>query len=368
MKVVNYNIEKTNYKVFIKEEIIDILIKDIISLESDRKIMFIYDENISQNIIRDYLEELKTTGCDIYTIPVKGGRDNKNKNFLFKIIDNLSESRFTKKSIIISFGGGVVGDVSGLAASLYMRGLIYFHIPSTMMAILDSCLGGKNAINYKNRVNLIGTYYHPLRIYISNQVIKKIPDREFFSGFEEAIKCGIIDNTKILYLLKKKKDLIFNRDFKTLKILIYLTLKTKINFFLKDIKENNKRLFLNFGHTFAHAIESAGDKFIKNFKINHGEAVAIGMLCEMKYANAKKKLTEEIESLLKIYRLPTNIFLLDKKKLLIFQKEVFRNLFLDKKKDSRYPKYIHIAKIGNPSIRFLDNSNKIDKTLNELIN
>jgi 3-dehydroquinate synthase len=145
-------------------------------------------------------------------------------------------------------------------------------------------------------------------------------------------------------------------------------LKTKINFFLKDIKENNKRLFLNFGHTFAHAIESAGDKFYKNFKINHGEAVAIGMLCEMKYANAKKKLIEEIESLLKIYRLPISIFLLDKKKLLIFQKEVFRNLFLDKKKDSRYPKYIHIAKIGNPSIRFLDNSNKIDKTLNELIN
>lgn len=206
MKEINYTIENTNHKVFIENEIVNLLLRDIINLKSDRKILFIYDENIDTFIVKNYLDELKTTGCKIFTIKVKGGRDHKNKKFLFKIIDILSDKKFTKKSVIISFGGGVIGDVCGLASALYMRGLIYFHIPSTMMAIMDSCLGGKNAINYNNRINLIGTYYHPLRIYISGKVIEKIPEKEFLSGFSEAIKCGLIHNKSILELLKKKKN------------------------------------------------------------------------------------------------------------------------------------------------------------------
>jgi 3-dehydroquinate synthetase len=144
-------------------------------------------------------------------------------------------------------------------------------------------------------------------------------------------------------------------------------LKTKLYFFLKDINENNKRLFLNFGHTFAHAIESAVDKFYKNFKLNHGEAVAIGILSEMKYANVKNSFVKEIEDLFKSYNLPNELHLPNKKNLPIFQKEVFKNLFLDKKKDSRYPKYIHIVKQGKPSIRLLDNSAAIDEIINQLI-
>jgi 3-dehydroquinate synthase len=367
MSVIQYQINRKTHKVFISKEIINILIKDVVSLKSDRKIMFIYDENIDNKIVKNYLDELKTTGCKIFTSKVNGGRDNKNVNFLLKVIDSLSNNKFTKKSILISFGGGVVGDVCGLVASLYMRGLIYFHIPSTMMAILDSCIGGKNAINYKNRINLIGTYYHPLRIYIANSVIAKIPEREFFSGLSEAIKCGIIHNNKILTILKKNKKLIYSRNFSMLEILINLVLKTKLYFFLKDINENNKRLFLNFGHTFAHAIESAVDKFYKNFKLNHGEAVAIGILSEMKYANVKNSFVKEIEDLFKSYNLPNELHLPNKKNLPIFQKEVFKNLFLDKKKDSRYPKYIHIVKQGKPSIRLLDNSAAIDEIINQLI-
>tara|TARA_A100001015_G_C14963749_1_gene702014 strand:- start:15 stop:437 length:423 start_codon:yes stop_codon:yes gene_type:complete len=135
MKEINYTIDNINHKVLINNDIIANILKDILNLKSDRKILFIYDKNINNQLIKNLNEELKTTGCKIFSIKVKGGRENKNTKFLFKIIDILSENQFTKKSIIISFGGGVVGDVCGLISSLYMRGLIYFHVPSTMIYI-----------------------------------------------------------------------------------------------------------------------------------------------------------------------------------------------------------------------------------------
>ncbi len=363
MKEINYTIDNINHKVLINNDIIANILKDILNLKSDRKILFIYDKNINNQLIKNLNEELKTTGCKIFSIKVKGGRENKNTKFLFKIIDILSENQFTKKSIIISFGGGVVGDVCGLISSLYMRGLIYFHVPSTMMAIMDSCLGGKNAINYKNRINLLGTYYHPLRVYISAEVINQIPDKEFFSGFSEAIKCGIIYDNKILKLLKEKENSIIKRKYKDIELLIYMVLKTKLNFFIDDIRENNKRLMLNFGHTFAHAIESTGDLFFKNFDTNHGQAVAVGILCEMMYAKVNNNFIEEIKSLFIKYNLPVVIDLKKKKFLINFQKKVFENLYLDKKKISRYPRYIHIEKQGKPKIGFLKNNNLIEKIL-----
>lgn len=106
------------------------------------------------------------------------------------------EKNLTKKSILISFGGGVLGDVAALAASLYLRGLIYFHIPSTMTAIVDSCIGGKTAINYKNIINSLGNYYHSKNVFIYHNVIKHLPNREFLSGISEVIKCGVIKKIK----------------------------------------------------------------------------------------------------------------------------------------------------------------------------
>ena len=107
-----------------------------------------------------------------FTLPVAGGKQNKDLNLLLNIINILNKNNFTKNSIILSIGGGVVGDVSSFAAALYMRGTFYFHVPSTMTSILDSCIGGKTAINYDNKINLLGTYYHPFRVYISHEILK----------------------------------------------------------------------------------------------------------------------------------------------------------------------------------------------------
>ena len=117
---------------------------------------------------------------------------------LFKIINKLFDKKFTKKSVIISCGGGVIGDVCALASSLYLRGLIHFHIPTTMTAIIDSCIGGKTGINYKGIINSLGTYYHSKRVYISKNILNLIPTREFVAGIPEIIKCGLIHKKSIL--------------------------------------------------------------------------------------------------------------------------------------------------------------------------
>ena len=134
-------------------------------------------------------------------------KKTKNLKTFFKITDRLFKEKFSKNSVLISCGGGVIGDVSGLAASLYLRGLNYYHIPTTMTAIIDSCIGGKNGINFKNIINSIGTYYHPTNVYISKTIINHLPNREYISGIPEIIKCGLIDKSDLLNYIKIKKKL-----------------------------------------------------------------------------------------------------------------------------------------------------------------
>ena len=262
-------------------------------------------------------------------------------------------------------GGGVVGDVASFAAAIYMRGIYYFHIPSTMTSILDSCIGGKTAINYNNKINLLGTYYHPFRVYISHDILKEMPDREFKSGFAEAIKCGVIDDKKILTILDNKFKKIIKKEFNVLKEVCLKVLRTKIRFFINDVREKNKRLCLNFGHTFAHAIEMAST--LKNkYQINHGEAVAIGIVCEMKYANTNPKFVNYIEKILTKYQFPDKVKIqkISKNK---FTDKIFKNLFLDKKRISRFPRYIKINYLLKPEIKEVKNLKKAKQLIEKII-
>lgn len=343
--------------------------KSLENIHSDKNILFMYDDKVDKKIVNEVLDDLKLSGCKIYKMKCNGEKINKNEKFLFQILDLLIQNKFTKRSVIISFGGGVVGDVSALASSLYLRGLYYFNIPSTMTAIVDSSIGGKTAINYKGIINSLGTYFHPRNVFIFENVIKKLPDREFFSGIAEIIKCGLIDNNEILKFLKINKKQIFARDYKYLSKLCNLTLKTKIKFFVNDIFEAKERLYLNFGHTFAHAIEMAIENNLKKDCIRHGEAVGLGMLCEMFYANrGKSKLYNMTKEYLSEYLLPTNI---NMKKIPIdpttLQNNIYKSIFLDKKKVDKYPRYISLKKQGHPGVKEIKDLDFLNDTIVELI-
>ena len=343
-----------------------LIARDLKKNYNDKKIVLIYDKKINKKIIKYLIHDLKISFKKLRLISFQGSKKNKNINQLLKIINFLIENKFTKKSVLISCGGGVIGDICGLASSLYLRGMIHYHIPTTMTAIVDSCIGGKTGINYKGIINSLGNYYHAERVYISKNIIKFIPEREYISGLPEIIKCGLINDRNIINLLKDKKK-ILDRDFKHISKLIQLSLKTKIKFFRKDVEEKNERLKLNFGHTFAHAIEMALDKK-KTEVIRHGEAVAIGLLCEIFYAKGDNNDFKKTKEILEMFKIPHSInSYIKQTSYSEIKKKIFQNIFLDKKRIGLNPRYVKLTNIGKSNISEMKNYNRIYKTIDYVI-
>ncbi len=358
---IQYKINKENHNIYFKKNIDNSLVSEIEKVKSDKKILFIYDNKIHQSIVDKLFQNLKNSGCEVSAYEFKGNKHNKNEKTLFSLINLMINKNFTRKSILISLGGGVIGDVCALAASLYYRGIIYFYIPSTMTSIIDSCIGGKTGINYKNVINSVGNYYHSNSVFIYHDILKKLPDREYISGIPEIIKCGFLKKNKILEILLKSKKKNLQRDYLTLKSLCSETLKTKIFFFKNDIYENGNRLYLNFGHTFAHSFEMATEQLLNKELLRHGEAVGVGMLCEILLSSKKKNnLYFLLEKLLKLYSLPTNLhqykLKISKQKLI---DQIYNSIFLDKKKINKFPRYIGLKKMYKPTIKEIDDTGKM---------
>ena len=343
------------------------LSKDLKKKYSDQKMIIVFDKKINKKIVRYMVHDLKISFPKITVLMTNGSKANKNSKFFFKLVDILLKKNFSKRSVLISCGGGVIGDVCGLVSALYLRGLVHFHIPTTMTAIIDSCVGGKTAINYRGVINSIGTYYHPENIYISKNILELIPEREYISGIPEILKCALIDNNSTLKMLKNVEK-IRNKDLKFVFKIIKTTLRTKIKFFKNDIYEKGQRLKLNFGHTFAHAIEMALDKKNKPDKIRHGEAVGIGILCEIFYANGKNKEIYLTKKILESYNLPTNISkFINKKEIKNLKNKIYANIFLDKKRINKNPRYINLEGLGKTKMSEMKNFKKIKKTIKEVI-
>ncbi len=370
-QTLQYKINGEISKVHICKKIEYKIKNDISLLKSDKKILFVYDQNINKDIINNLFNHIKVDGCEVFKINVKGNKLNKNIFKLLKILDFLIKKKFTKKSIIISCGGGVVGDMFGLLSSLYLRGMYYFHIPSTMTSIVDSCIGGKTSVNYKGIINCIGNYYHPKSVFISEEIIKEIPDREYFAGFAEILKCGLIKKNNILKILEKDHSKLKNRNFNLLKNLIYLTLKTKINYFANDVYENKVRLNLNFGHTFAHAIEMATEKIFKKEILRHGEAVGLGMICEINLAKINKSksnpIIKKVEKILTLYGLPKLLKTPKLKQKNKLQNDIYKYIFFDKKKINKNPRFISLKSIGNPIIKEISDHNSLNEVIYKII-
>jgi 3-dehydroquinate synthase len=368
--MISYKVNNIEHKVtFCKSGELGLISKSLEKINSDKNVLLIYDDKIERKVLKNIFYELKLSGCKVYSLKTKGNKTNKNEKFLFNIINFLIKNKFSKKSVLISCGGGVIGDVAALASSLYLRGTIYFSIPSTMTAIVDSSIGGKTGINYKGIINSLGTYYHPKNVFILEEIISSIPQREYIAGIAEIIKCGLIDNKKILTFLSKNKDKIINRNYNFVAKICEMTLRSKIKFFSDDIFENKSRLILNFGHTFAHAIEMGIENEIKKDFIRHGEAVALGILCEIYYSNRKKNnLFYYVKELFDNFGLPTSLKIkklkLDKIKLI---EKIYMNIFLDKKKINQYPRYISLKKQGKPNINEIKDFDFINDTILQVL-
>src|SRR6202000_77932 len=182
-----------------------------------------------------------------------------------------------RSSLLIAFGGGIVGDLGGFLAAIYMRGIDYIQMPSTLLAQVDSSVGGKTGTNLASGKNLIGSFHHPRAVFADIDLLRTLPDRELRAGLFESIKAGVIRDARLFRFMEHNSAAILKRDSKALEYVISASIKMKANVVGIDERESGLRMILNFGHTVVHAIEAA----TRYRKLLHGEAIAWGMLAAL---------------------------------------------------------------------------------------
>ncbi len=271
---VNIKEEEKSYPVVIENsEIIDFAEK-IFKITSGRNYLAV----VSEKIEKLYGKQLKIPQKNKFVL--KDGEKEKNFKNYKKILDCAQRMKLTRADMMLAIGGGVVGDMAGFAAATYMRGIDLVQIPTTLLACVDSSVGGKTAIDTDYGKNLVGAFYQPKIVLINPVFLKTLDDRQFKTGMGEVIKYSFIEKSckceedlNLTNFLSEKYQQILNRDTKTLSKLIEICVKLKISVVEKDEKENGLRRILNFGHTYGHAVEK-----ITNYKkYTHGEAVVEGI-------------------------------------------------------------------------------------------
>lgn len=271
---VNIKSEEKSYPIFIEDEDILLLKEKILSYVEGKKYLVV----ISQMVEKLYGKTLGFSKENVYVL--KDGEKEKNFSNYKKITERALKMKLTRKDAIIAIGGGVAGDLAGFVSSTYMRGIDFIQVPTTLLACVDSSVGGKVAIDTDYGKNLVGAFYQPKVVFINPNFLKTLDDRQFKTGLGEVVKYSFIEKSckcdedlNLTNFLSENVENIINRDERVLSKLIEICVKLKISVVEKDEKESGLRCILNFGHTYGHAIE----KITKYKKFTHGEAIVAGM-------------------------------------------------------------------------------------------
>ncbi len=288
MTTVKVNASK-NYDVIIDKNAISLLPEKLNELFSGARVMIVSDDKVARfhlKKVRAILDESRIEN-DYFVFP--HGEKSKCAEVLFDLLETLAEKHFTKSDVLIALGGGVTGDLTGLAAALYLRGVHIVQMPTTLLAAVDSSVGGKTAIDLKAGKNLAGVFNQPELVLCDVNLLDTLEDEIFSDGMAEVIKTGVLGDKDLFDKVKhgSVKD--------NIKEIIARCVEIKRDVVVADEFDKGKRQLLNFGHTLAHSIEAESE-----FKISHGTAVAMGMVlaCEIAYKNGltSEDLTEEIKS------------------------------------------------------------------------
>ena len=348
------------YSIFIGSNIL----KNIVKILDNQNIKFskclvIIDKNIPLKF--KFILKRKLKNKKIIFFKFNASEKNKDSKSVDKIHNILFKENFNRDDCLISFGGGIVGDVSGFASSTYKRGLKFINIPTTLLSQVDSSIGGKTGINNRFGKNMIGSYYQPDLVISDIQVLKSLKHREIICGYAEILKSSLIDGLKSFNFLNKNINNILKLNSPFIEKAIINSCKLKRNIVEKDEKENSLRKVLNLGHTFAHSYES-----LLNYskKLNHGEAVIIGIKNIIKFSFMYKVLSKENFNLIDnhIEKIGTN----KKYNKLIKKKDINKIISFmksDKKNNSNKINLILIKNFGKIKTNFQINSIKLKKFL-----
>ncbi len=310
-----------------------------------KKSLIVIDKNIPKKL---QVKLRKSLSKDSHVYLLKANEKNKNQKTVNSIIEILLKKNFSREDCLLAVGGGITGDIVGFAASQFKRGLQFINIPTTLLSQVDSSIGGKTGINTKYGKNLIGSFYQPKIVISDSEFLNSLPKREIICGYGEILKHSLILNKNFYMFLDKNFKKIIQLKSPFIEKAIYESCKIKKIVVEKDEKEKNLRKILNFGHTFAHAYEAT---LGYSKRLNHGEAVLLGIITALKLSYKKKLLLKkQYDSIIKhfyISKLPTNIknyfSINDLNKILSF-------MVKDKKNNSNKINLILLKKIGYPII------------------
>jgi 3-dehydroquinate synthase len=321
----------------------DITIDTIKPVHFDTKVAIITNPKVAGLHLAYLLS--KITAKELYIITVPDGEEYKNQDSINTILESLFNHKFNRKSMLIAFGGGVIGDMTGYTASIYQRGINFIQIPTTLLSQVDASVGGKTGMNNSYGKNLIGAFHQPKSVLIDPHFLTTLPSREFGAGVAEVVKMAVTFNKEFFAFLEKA-DL---RDPLILQEAIKQAVQTKADVVAQDEKEHGIRAALNYGHTFGHVIENE----TKYKKYLHGEAVAIGMVMANEVAVKMGLMSEDeasrIEKLLEKYNLPVTYNIEDKE-------SFYETFFLDKK--SSDSSITFIIPVGLGGVKITDSCEK----------
>jgi 3-dehydroquinate synthase len=269
------------------------------------RVAIVTNSTLAPLYLSRFSQALDARGVNVLGIVLPDGEAYKNWETLNRIFDSLLENRCERKTTIIALGGGVIGDLAGFAAAVYQRGVPYMQVPTTLLAQVDSAVGGKTAVNHPIGKNMIGAFYQPLAVLADTDTLATLPDRELAAGMAEVIKCGLIRDRGFFEWLEQNVDRLNARDPAALAVAIERSCRNKAEIVALDERETDLRALLNLGHTFGHAIEAG-----LGFGVwLHGEAVAAGMVLAARLSErlglVGRDVVERTVDILTRARLPT---------------------------------------------------------------
>lgn len=311
----------------------DIMNKKI-CIVTDSKVKGLYSDDVYE-VLKDNCKEIV-----IYSFP--DGEKSKNLDTVKDIYEFLITNKFERKDMLIALGGGVVGDITGFVAATYLRGIDFIQIPTSLLAQVDSSVGGKTGVDFDQYKNMVGAFYMPKLVYTNLSVLKTLDDRQYYSGMAEVMKYGLIKNASFYEWIIDNMYEIHERDLDTLEDMVVKSCTYKKLVVEKDPTEKGERAILNFGHTIGHAIEKA-----KNFELLHGECVALGSVAAA-YISWKKELLSmdeyyEIRDMFVPFNLPISIEDIN-------PEEILQLTTSDKKMEGDKIKFILLKKVGKAFI------------------
>jgi 3-dehydroquinate synthase len=341
VRTIHVPLGNRSYDIKIAPGLIDRLGRECARLKLAARCAIITDTNVGKRYAKAAFNSLATAGFSPALIIVQPGEAAKSLKTVQSCYDQLAGHRLERKSFIVALGGGVVGDLAGFLAATYLRGLAFVQVPTTLLAQVDSSVGGKVGVNLKAGKNLVGAFHQPKLVLCDLDTLKTLPDREFRAGLAEVIKYGIIYDGKLFAQLERNMPKLLERDSKALAVVVARCCEIKAEVVGQDETEKGLRAILNFGHTIGHAIEniSGYGKFL------HGEAISIGQVAAAKLSHAVLGLperdVERIENLFRRAGLPVRTRLNSSKR-----QKLIAAMRLDKKVSDGEIKFVLGERIG----------------------